>query len=107
MCVYNITRKDQLDCFIRYGVCLVAFQTGWCAPCRLQAPILERLALVFRGQVKIAEADLDNVSEFAQSRDIQSIPTLILYNEGREITRFIGLQSEAALTAVLRKSLPY
>jgi len=106
MCVYHITRREELDCFIKYGLCLVAFQTGWCAPCRLQAPIVERLAADFQGQAKIAAADVDDLSDFAMSSHIRSIPTLILYQDGQEITRFVGLQSEGVLSAALRKAFP-
>jgi len=90
---------------IEKGVALVDFNAPWCAPCRSQSPIIEKLADKFRGQATITAIDIDENREVALKLGIHSIPTLILFKEGREIQRFIGLQSEESLTRALENVL--
>jgi thioredoxin 1 len=87
------------------GVTLVDFSTPWCAPCRSQEPILERLVLYYEGKATIASMNLDHSNETAGELGIQSIPTLIIFKNGKEIQRFIGLQSEDILMDALNKML--
>ncbi len=90
---------------IEKGVALVDFNAPWCAPCRTQGPIIEKLAEKFQGQATVTAIDIDENREVALKLGIHSIPTLILFKEGREIQRFIGLQSEEALTRALENVL--
>ena len=90
---------------IEKGVALVDFNAPWCAPCRTQSPIIEKLAEKFQGQANISAIDIDQNRETALKLGIHSIPTLILFKEGREIQRFIGLQSEESLTRALENVL--
>lgn len=88
---------------VNNGVCLVGFNAPWCAPCKAQEPILEKLAANFNGKAVIAETNVDVNIEMTYKFRIQKIPTLILFKNGREISRFIGLQNEDALSGAIEK----
>lgn len=76
---------------------LVDFWAPWCGPCRMQTPILERLAKAEDVDVDIAKLNTDENPEIAQKLGIISIPTLILYQDGKEVDRFVGVQPEEVL----------
>jgi thioredoxin 1 len=76
---------------------LVDFSAKWCAPCRTQRRIVDRLLAQYRGKVSILILDVDASQELAMSFDITSIPTVSLFKDGIEIKRFVGLQSEDTL----------
>jgi len=88
---------------ISSGVVLIDFNAPWCAPCRSQEPILEKLVQIFDGKATIASMNIDNNNETAGKLGIQSIPTLIMYKNGKEIQRFVGLQSETFLVEAMNK----
>lgn len=84
------------------GLTLVDFGTPWSTPCRLQEPILRRLAAQFEGRVLVAAVNVDEFREISLNLVIESIPTLILFRNGKEIQRFVGLQSEFTLSDALK-----
>lgn len=98
------TEKDFQNTIMK-GVVLIDFGASWCAPCRIQEPIIKELAQQFKGKAIITEINVDENYETAVSLDIQSIPTLILFKNGQEIQRLIGLQSAEALSQVIEKAL--
>ena len=103
--IREIRTQDELEAAKKDGLTLVDFSAPWCAPCRLQEPIIRQLADQFTGKAVIAEVNIDASREMAASLGIRSIPTLILFINGKEAQRFIGLQSEATLSEVLEKLL--
>lgn len=76
---------------------LVDFYTDWCGPCRILAPILERLAVEFDEQIRMVKIDVDENPHIARRFQVVSIPTLILFVEGRIVGRAAGLISESSL----------
>ena len=101
----KIRSKTEFDNTIQNGVTLVDFNAPWCGPCRSQEPILERIADQFDGKAIIAAMNIDNHQDIAMELGIQSIPTLIIFKNNKEIQRFIGLQPEAMLSGALEKLL--
>ncbi|MCX8123579.1 MAG: thioredoxin [Spirochaetes bacterium] len=79
------------------GKVLVDFWAPWCGPCRMQTPILEKLSQDPEIKTKIVKVNTDNNPETAQRYGISSIPTLILFENGKEIDRMIGVQPENVL----------
>ena len=96
---------DEFDMNIAEGVTLVDFWAPWCGPCRMQTPILEELAESIEGQVKIAKVNTDEASGVAGGFGVQAIPTLILFKDGKELQRFIGVQSKDILMDAIGSAL--
>ncbi|SLM29773.1 Thioredoxin [Desulfamplus magnetovallimortis] len=90
---------------VEKGVSLVDFSALWCAPCKAQKPIIDGLIKKFKGNTSIIEMDIDKNRELAEKYMIQSIPTLILFKNGREIKRFVGIQTEATLSNSLNQAI--
>lgn len=88
---------------VEQGITLVDFNAPWCAPCRAQDPILDEIEKIYVGKARIAKINIDNNRIIATKLGIQSIPTLIIFKEGTEIKRFIGLQDAKTLLAIISK----
>ncbi len=84
------------------GRVLVDFWAPWCGPCRMQTPILEKLSGDNSIDVKIAKLNTDDNPSIAQKMGIVSIPTLILFKDGKEQERFVGVQPEDVLREKLK-----
>jgi thioredoxin 1 len=72
------------------GLVLVDFWAAWCPPCRRLAPTIDALATEYDGRVTVAKVDIDESPELAQRYGIQSIPTLILFRDGRAVDKRLG-----------------
>jgi thioredoxin 1 len=87
------------------GVAVVDFWAEWCPPCRMQGPIIEKIAGEYAGRAVVGKLDTDSSRETAAGFGIQSIPTIIVLKDGKEHKRMIGLQTEARLKEVLDEVL--
>ena len=76
---------------------VVDFWAPWCGPCRMVAPILDKLAKEYSGKVVIAKVNTDEDSQYAQQYGVQGIPTMIFVNEGKLIHRQVGALPEPVL----------
>lgn len=95
----------SFDEAIKSGVTLVDFWAPWCPPCRAQGPIVDRLATAYKGRARVAKLNVDDHNSVAARFGISSIPTLIVFKDGKKVEQFVGLRSEDALKAVLDKHL--
>ena len=84
---------------------LVDFWAPWCGPCRMIAPIVQRLADRHAGQLKLIKLNVDQSPNIAGQYGAMSIPLLVLFRDGREDARQVGAVSEAQLTAWLEPQL--
>lgn len=82
---------------------LVDFYADWCGPCRILAPMLERLSQEFAGRAKIVKVNVDAEPELAGQFQVESIPTLVLIAGGRTLAKTSGLLPEASLREALNQ----
>lgn len=85
--------EDQFENTIKEGVTLVDFYADWCGPCKMLTPHLETVAVELKGQASIVKVDVDQAQRIASTLQVTSIPTLILFNNGKEVDRIVGVRS--------------
>lgn len=87
------------------GVVFVDFFAVWCGPCQVSAPIVEKMAKDYVGKAEIYKLDVDEAREPAMKYGVMSIPTFIVFKDGKEVDRQVGYPGEAALKALIDKAL--
>ncbi len=93
-------QKDVKDA---KGVELVDFFASWCGPCKMLAPILEKLEPEYKGKVDIYKVNIDDQNGLAQEYRVMSVPTMKVFKDGEVVETIIGLQPEN----VLKEKLDY
>lgn len=89
----NVVLKEK-------GKVLVDFYANWCGPCKMLRPILESIASE-RSDKKIVSIDVDEAEDLAREYGIISIPCVILFEDGKEVNRSIGLKSKSEIEGML------
>ena len=84
---------------------LVDFYADWCGPCKMMAPIVEGLAQGYDGKVKVGKLNIDDEMEIAQQYRVMSIPTFILFKDGKAVETSVGEMSKDELESKLQKVL--
>jgi thioredoxin 2 len=85
---------------------LVDLWAPWCGPCRMVAPVLERLAERYAGRLKVVKVNVDENPRTAAMYDASSIPTLVMLRDGAVVGRVVGAQPEPVLAAQVEPLLP-
>ena len=88
MSITHLT-NNSFDNEIKDGKVLVDFYAEWCGPCKMIAPLLEEISEE-RTDIKIIKVNVDEFSDLAQKYGIMSIPTMIIFNNGKEVNKSIG-----------------
>jgi thioredoxin 2 len=73
---------------------LVDFYADWCAPCKYVAPLMDELAQTHEGSLLVVKIDTDQAPDLSQKWAIRSIPTVILFKDGKEVGRSVGFEPE-------------
>ncbi len=87
------------------GVALVDFWAGWCMPCKMIAPTVEQIAKDYSGKVKVAKVEVDEAGEISSRYNVMNIPTLIIFKDGKEADRIVGVTSKEDISRRLDKVL--
>ena len=84
---------------------LVDFWAVWCGPCHMVAPIVEELSVSKAGKLKVAKVDVDSCQRTAARFNIRSIPTLLLFKDGRVVEQIVGAQPKRKIVAAVERHL--
>ncbi len=90
---------------ISEGLVFVDFWAEWCGPCQMLTPVLEELADEMRDKVTIAKLNIEENRETAAQFGIMSIPTMILFEDGKPVEKVMGFQPKAALKQYLESKI--
>jgi thioredoxin 1 len=102
--IYILTDKN-FDKTISQGLTLVDFWAEWCRPCRMQAPIVEQIAVEMKDKVKVGKIDIDHNRKTPQVYQVMNIPTMILYKDGQVVERIVGLTDKNTLMNYINKHI--
>jgi thioredoxin 1 len=84
---------------------LVDFWAVWCGPCRMVAPIVDELSEEYKGKMQFAKVNVDDSPKIASSYNVMSIPTLIVFKEGKPYEQVVGYRPKKDIQKVLDKVL--
>ena len=84
-------------------VILVDFWASWCTPCRVMAPVLNDVASELSGNSHVGKVDIQQYQNLATEFKIRNIPTIVLFKDGKEVNRFVGIKSKEFLLKEIAK----
>lgn len=88
----------------RGRIVLVDFWAGWCVPCKMMAPVLNDLTEELKGKAFVGKVDVEKYQALAQKFNVRNIPTMVLFRDGKEVNRFVGIKTKDFLISHILKS---
>lgn len=98
--IEEIKNSDFTD-VLNSKLAVVDFSAVWCGPCQMLAPVMEELSDEMDGEVDFFSADVDENRDLAYQFDIQSIPAIVVFSNGEEVTRTVGFQPKEELKELI------
>ena len=100
--IITLTDKN-FDNQLKNKVVLVDFWASWCAPCKMMAPVLNDVAGELSGNANVGKVNVEEYQALAQKYQIRNIPTMILFKNGKEVNRFVGVKNKEFLMQEINK----
>jgi thioredoxin 1 len=91
----------EFDAGIASGVVLVDFYADWCGPCKITGPILDEVSKKYEGKVEFLKVSVDEHQDLAASFSVMSIPTVIIFKDGKPVADFVGVRSKDAVAKII------
>lgn len=89
---------------IKNNISLVDFWASWCVPCKMMSPVLNELAEEVDSGVQVCKVNVEQYQSLATKYAVRGIPTMLLFKNGKEINRFVGVKSKDFLLQEINKS---
>ncbi len=86
----NSREEFEVEILNHKGYSLIDFWATWCGPCRMMAPVLDSAEEVLGDKINFTKCDVDKNETIARDFEIMSIPTIVVFKDGKEVTRLIG-----------------
>ena len=100
---FHVTDANFEETIKQHKLVLIDFWANWCGPCRALAPTIQELAKEYDGKILVGKLDVDENSASAERFHVFSIPTMILFKDGQEADRLVGLCPKNRITEALQK----
>lgn len=95
-------KEETFEKEIAQGKTLVDFYADWCGPCKMMAPILKKVADDLAGDAVIAKLDIEQAEQIARQYRVTSVPTFILFKDGKEVGRRVGVCDANAMKTFIQ-----
>ena len=101
----KIVNTQEFNELMNEKAVLVDFFASWCGPCKMLSPVLEGVAEKMKDKVTIVKVDVDRSPDLAAKFGVMSVPTMIMFKNGRQVDAFSGYMPEANLMANIERNL--
>lgn len=101
----KVISDSEFEQETKKGVVLVDFYADWCGPCRMMSPVIDALSAEMGGKASFVKVNIDDNSKAAGTLQVTSIPTLVLFKNGKEVGRAVGLKDLDALRSFVTEAL--
>ena len=102
--ILNTNTKEFDNTLKSNQVVLVDFYATWCGPCKMLSPILEEVAEELPQNAVIAKLDIDESLDTAKDFGVMSVPTMIIFKDGKEVERLVGLRQKAQILEAIKNA---
>lgn len=103
--IMKIVNTQEFNELMNENAVLVDFFATWCGPCKMLSPVLEGVAEKMKDKVTIVKVDVDRSPDLAAKFGVMSVPTMIMFKNGRQVDAFSGYMPEANLMANIERNL--
>ena len=99
----KVLNAKNFKMYIRGGLVLVDFWASWCAPCKMLVPVLNDIADNEGDKLTVCKINVEQYQQVASKNKIKNLPTLVLYKNGAEVSRIVGVKSKKAIMKEVMK----